>query len=38
MAVPTVVSDAFRIMNHLCSKCFAPTSFTVLKHVNTVAF
>ena len=37
LAVSTVVSDAFHIINHVCSKFFAPASFTKLKHVNTVA-
>lgn len=37
MAVSTVVSDAFHIINHVCSKLFAPASFTALKHMNTVA-
>lgn len=37
LAVSTIVSDAFHIINHVCSKFFAPASFTVLKHMNTVA-
>ena len=37
LAVSTVVSDAFHIINHVCSKFFAPASFTILKHMNTVA-
>jgi len=37
LAVSTVVSDAFHIINHVCSKFFAPASFTTLKHMNTVA-
>ena len=37
LAVSTVVSDAFHIINHVCSKLFAPASFTTLKHMNTVA-
>jgi len=37
LAVSTVVSDAFHIINHVCSKFFAPASFTALKHMNTVA-
>lgn len=37
LAISTVVSDAFHIVNHVFSKFFAPPSFTGLKHVNTVA-
>jgi len=37
LAASTVVSDAFHIINHVCSKFFAPASFTTLKHMNTVA-
>lgn len=37
LEVSTIVSDAFHVINHVCSKYFSPASFTVLKHVNTVA-
>ena len=37
LAGSTVVSDAFHVINHVCSKFFAPASFSVLKHINTVA-
>ena len=33
----TVVSDAFHVINRVCSKLFAPASFSVLKHIDTVA-
>eukprot|EP00168_Porphyra_purpurea_P017377 TRINITY_DN5991_c0_g1_i1.p1 TRINITY_DN5991_c0_g1~~TRINITY_DN5991_c0_g1_i1.p1 ORF type:complete len:314 (-),score=61.46 TRINITY_DN5991_c0_g1_i1:27-968(-) len=37
LAVSNVVSDAFHIINHVCSKFFAPASFNIPKHMNTVA-
>jgi len=37
LAGSTVVSDAFHVINHVCSKFLAPALFSVLKHINTVA-
>jgi len=34
----TVVSDALHIINHVCSKFFAPASSFVLKHINTAPY
>ncbi|OSX80735.1 hypothetical protein BU14_0033s0079 [Porphyra umbilicalis] len=37
LAGSTVVSDAFHVINHVCSKFLAPALFSVLKHINTDA-